>query len=85
MSKQGKGVAVDAPTAELPVVVIGDGPVGLAAAEWVEPAVPETGFSGGAGLFDEPDTTTPQEGAGCCAVPSTLQIGTGTPAARGGC
>ncbi|MCX4672895.1 NAD(P)-binding domain-containing protein [Streptomyces sp. NBC_01381] len=55
------------------------------AAERVELTLPETGVCGGAGLFDEPEAT-PSEGGGCCAAPSTLQIGTGAPAATsGGC
>ncbi|WP_328506758.1 FAD-dependent oxidoreductase [Streptomyces sp. NBC_00391] len=55
------------------------------AAERVELTLPETGVCGGAGLFDEPDNTE-QPGGGCCAAPSTLQIGIGTPATTsGGC
>ena len=55
------------------------------AAERVELTLPETGVCGGAGLFDEPDNTE-QSGGGCCAAPTTLQIGTGTLAtASGGC
>ncbi|MGW8362247.1 NAD(P)-binding domain-containing protein [Streptomyces wedmorensis] len=53
-------------------------------AERVELVLPETGVCGGAGLFDQPaDTGT--EGGGCCATPTTLQIGIGAPAAPGGC
>ncbi|MFC9543052.1 NAD(P)-binding domain-containing protein [Streptomyces sp. NPDC056956] len=52
------------------------------AAERVELTLPETGVCGGAGLFDEPDTT---QGGGCCAAPATLQIGVGAPATSGGC
>ncbi|MFF3336199.1 NAD(P)-binding domain-containing protein [Streptomyces sp. NPDC002888] len=60
------------------------------AAERVELTLPETGVCGGAGLFDEPESTEPesaeQSGGGCCAAPSTLQIGIGAPAATsGGC
>ncbi|WP_327728902.1 NAD(P)-binding domain-containing protein [Streptomyces sp. NBC_00487] len=55
------------------------------AAERVELTLPETGVCGGAGLFDEPDNVE-QSGGGCCAAPSTLQIGIGTPATTsGGC
>jgi len=35
------------------------------AAERVELTLPETGVCGGAGLFDEPETTTSQGGGGC--------------------
>ncbi|MCX4578890.1 NAD(P)-binding domain-containing protein [Streptomyces sp. NBC_01571] len=49
------------------------------AAERVELTLPETGVCGGAGLFDEPDNAE-QSGAGCCAAPTTLQIGIGAPA-----
>ncbi|MBJ6644884.1 hypothetical protein ACPCSQ_31440 [Streptomyces griseoincarnatus] len=45
----------------------------------------ETGVCGGAGLFDEPGTAQGDEGGGCCAAPATLRIGTGAPAASGGC
>jgi Pyridine nucleotide-disulphide oxidoreductase len=56
------------------------------AAERVELTLPETGVCGGAGLFDEPDATkADSEGGGCCAAPSTLQIGVGAPASSGGC
>lgn len=55
------------------------------AAERVELTLPETGVCGGAGLFDEPENAE-QAGGGCCAAPTTLQIGAGTPAtASGGC
>ncbi|MFF7387763.1 NAD(P)-binding domain-containing protein [Streptomyces scabiei] len=55
------------------------------AAERVELTLPETGVCGGAGLFDEPDNAE-QSGGGCCAAPSTLQIGIGAPASTsGGC
>ncbi|MFF1298385.1 MULTISPECIES: FAD-dependent oxidoreductase [unclassified Streptomyces] len=55
------------------------------AAERVELTLPETGVCGGAGLFDEPQNTE-QSGAGCCAAPTTLQIGTTAPTtASGGC
>ncbi|WP_338897029.1 NAD(P)-binding domain-containing protein [Streptomyces sp. TG1A-60] len=55
------------------------------AAERVELTLPETGVCGGAGLFDEPENAE-QSGGGCCAEPSTLQIGVGAPAtASGGC
>ncbi|MDX3587379.1 NAD(P)-binding domain-containing protein [Streptomyces europaeiscabiei] len=55
------------------------------AAERVELTLPETGVCGGAGLFDEPDNAE-QSGGGCCAAPSTLQIGIGAPAiTSGGC
>ncbi|MER6160352.1 NAD(P)-binding domain-containing protein [Streptomyces sp. NPDC001868] len=56
------------------------------AAERVELTLPETGVCGGAGLFDDPDAAQNSEGGGCCAAPSTLQIGIGAPAATsGGC
>jgi hypothetical protein len=56
------------------------------AAERIELTLPETGVCGGAGLFDEPDATkADSEGGGCCAAPSTLQIGVGAPASAGGC
>ncbi|MGW1616635.1 NAD(P)-binding domain-containing protein [Streptomyces sp. NPDC002285] len=55
------------------------------AAERVELTLPESGVCGGAGLFDEPETTV-QSGGGCCAAPTTLQIGIGAPAdTSGGC
>ncbi|MCL6738070.1 NAD(P)-binding domain-containing protein [Streptomyces neyagawaensis] len=54
------------------------------AAERVELTLPETGVCGGAGLFDEPDAAQGSEGGGCCAAPTTLQIGTGAPAATSG-
>ncbi|MGW0744574.1 FAD-dependent oxidoreductase [Streptomyces sp. NPDC002817] len=55
------------------------------AAERVELTLPETGVCGGAGLFDEPENAE-QSGGGCCATPTTLQIGTGAPASTtGGC
>ncbi|MFC8124805.1 FAD-dependent oxidoreductase [Streptomyces sp. NPDC057302] len=54
------------------------------AAERVELTLPETGVCGGAGLFDEPAVA--EESGGCCATPSTVQIGVGAPAATsGGC
>ncbi|MFD3840718.1 flavoprotein, partial [Streptomyces sp. NPDC058642] len=50
-----------------------------------ELTLPETGVCGGAGLFDEPENAE-QSGGGCCAAPTTLQIGTGAPASTsGGC
>ncbi|MFF3452734.1 NAD(P)-binding domain-containing protein [Streptomyces sp. NPDC002730] len=56
------------------------------AADRVELTLPETGVCGGAGLFDEPDSTKADaDGGGCCATPTTLQIGIGAPAASGGC
>ncbi|MGA5553415.1 FAD-dependent oxidoreductase [Streptomyces lavendulocolor] len=55
------------------------------AAERVELTLPETGVCGGAGLFDEPEAATAESGGGCCAAPATLTIGTGVPAASGGC
>ncbi|MEV6652251.1 NAD(P)-binding domain-containing protein [Streptomyces sp. NPDC051219] len=56
------------------------------AAERVELTLPETGVCGGAGLFDEPDAAnTDGDSGGCCATPSTIQIGIGAPAASGGC
>ncbi|MFF3688036.1 NAD(P)-binding domain-containing protein [Streptomyces sp. NPDC002187] len=56
------------------------------AAERVELTLPETGVCGGAGLFDEPDAGQAEgNGGGCCATPSTLQIGIGAPATSGGC
>ncbi|WP_329553630.1 NAD(P)-binding domain-containing protein [Streptomyces sp. NBC_00696] len=55
------------------------------AAERVELTLPDTGVCGGAGLFDEPENAE-QSGGGCCAAPSTLQIGIGAPVtATGGC
>ncbi|MFE5887853.1 NAD(P)-binding domain-containing protein [Streptomyces sp. NPDC056462] len=55
------------------------------AAERVELTLPETGVCGGAGLFDEPDAAQGGEVGGCCAAPTTLQIGVGAPASSGGC
>ncbi|MGW6316430.1 NAD(P)-binding domain-containing protein [Streptomyces sp. NPDC055099] len=59
------------------------------AAERVELTLPETGVCGGAGLFDEPEAAQEQgqkqDGGGCCAAPSTLQIGVGASASTGGC
>ncbi|MEJ8632570.1 FAD-dependent oxidoreductase [Streptomyces sp. MS2.AVA.5] len=58
----------------------------IEAADRVELTLPETGVCGGAGLFDEPDATkNDSEGGGCCATPTTLQIGIGAPPASGGC
>ncbi|MEV6757116.1 NAD(P)-binding domain-containing protein [Streptomyces sp. NPDC051214] len=54
------------------------------AAERVELTLPETGVCGGAGLFDEPAAAQEQDG-GCCAAPSTLQIGVGAPTSSGTC
>ncbi|MCW8379608.1 NAD(P)-binding domain-containing protein [Streptomyces justiciae] len=55
------------------------------AAERVELTLPETGVCGGAGLFDEPENAE-QSGGGCCATPTTLQIGIGAPTSTsGGC
>lgn len=54
------------------------------AAERVELTLPETGVCGGAGLFDQPDTTQ-DTGGGCCTAPATLQIGIGAPATTNGC
>ncbi|MGW4231215.1 NAD(P)-binding domain-containing protein [Streptomyces sp. NPDC004980] len=54
----------------------------LESADRVELTLPETGVCGGAGLFDEPETAAD---GGCCATPSTLQIGVGAPATSGGC
>ncbi|MGA6224331.1 NAD(P)-binding domain-containing protein [Streptomyces umbrinus] len=58
------------------------------AAERVELTLPETGVCGGAGLFDDsdPDSDAARsgEGGGCCAAPTTLQIGIGAPATSGG-
>jgi thioredoxin reductase len=48
------------------------------AAERVELTLPETGVCGGAGLFDEPENA--DQSGGCCAAPSTLQIGIAAPA-----
>ncbi|MFI5556520.1 NAD(P)-binding domain-containing protein [Streptomyces sp. NPDC051738] len=53
------------------------------AAERVELTLPETGVCGGAGLFDEPQNAE-QSGGGCCAAPTTLQIGIGAPATTSG-
>lgn len=55
------------------------------AAERVELTLPETGVCGGAGLFDEPGAAESETGGGCCATPTTLQIGVGAPASSGGC
>jgi thioredoxin reductase len=55
------------------------------AAERVELTLPETGVCGGAGLFDEPEAAQSSEGGGCCAAPTTLQIGIGAPVSTGGC
>ncbi|MFF2848851.1 NAD(P)-binding domain-containing protein [Streptomyces sp. NPDC058001] len=55
------------------------------AAERVELTLPETGVCGGAGLFDEPEPAAQSDGGGCCAAPTTLQIGTGAPVSSGGC
>ncbi|MET7889987.1 NAD(P)-binding domain-containing protein [Streptomyces mirabilis] len=55
------------------------------AAERVELTLPETGVCGGAGLFDDPDAAQSGEGGGCCAAPTTLQIGIGAPVSSGGC
>ncbi|GAB2721189.1 NAD(P)-binding domain-containing protein [Streptomyces bullii] len=56
------------------------------AAERVELTLPETGVCGGAGLYDDPNVAQGTEGGGCCGAPTTLQIGTGAPAASsGGC
>lgn len=53
------------------------------AAERVELTLPETGVCGGAGLFDKPEAGE-TSGGGCCAAPTTLQIGIGAPVATGG-
>lgn len=55
------------------------------AAERVELTLPETGVCGGAGLYDDPDAAQSGEGGGCCAAPTTLQIGIGAPTTSGGC
>ncbi|MFJ8550885.1 FAD-dependent oxidoreductase [Streptomyces sp. NPDC093676] len=55
------------------------------AAERVELTLPDSGVCGGAGLFDDPDAAQDSTGGGCCAAPSTLQIGIGAPASSGGC
>ncbi|MFI8236108.1 FAD-dependent oxidoreductase [Streptomyces sp. NPDC085866] len=55
------------------------------AAERVELTLPETGVCGGAGLFDDSEADQDGEGGGCCAAPSTLQIGVGALASSGGC
>ncbi|MFE4582335.1 NAD(P)-binding domain-containing protein [Streptomyces chartreusis] len=55
------------------------------AAERVELTLPESGVCGGAGLFDDPENAEESDG-GCCAAPTTLQIGVGAPTATsGGC
>ncbi|WP_326718842.1 NAD(P)-binding domain-containing protein [Streptomyces sp. NBC_00243] len=54
------------------------------AAERVELTLPDTGVCGGAGLFDEPESAE-QSGGGCCAAPTTLQIGIGAPVSSGSC
>jgi hypothetical protein len=56
---------------------------GQEADERVELALPETGVCGGAGLFDEPENTE-QSGGGCCAAPTTLEIGIGAPTPASG-
>ncbi|MBT2443444.1 NAD(P)-binding domain-containing protein [Streptomyces sp. ISL-36] len=48
------------------------------AAERVELTLPETGVCGGAGLFDQPEANEGAAG-GCCATPTTLQIGATAP------
>ncbi|WP_432044055.1 FAD-dependent oxidoreductase [Streptomyces cadmiisoli] len=57
------------------------------AAQRVELTLPETGVCGGAGLFDDPTADQTSDTKGCCAAPTTLQIGPNTPAAvtSGGC
>ncbi|GGJ66129.1 FAD-dependent oxidoreductase [Streptomyces brasiliensis] len=55
------------------------------AAERVELTLQETGVCGGAGLFDDPDAAQGSAGGGCCAAPTTLQIGIGAPVSSGGC
>ncbi|MBT2364499.1 NAD(P)-binding domain-containing protein [Streptomyces sp. ISL-10] len=57
----------------------------LEAADRVELTLPETGVCGGAGLFDQPAAAQAESGGGCCATPSTLQIGVGAPVSSGGC
>ncbi|SEG70127.1 Pyridine nucleotide-disulphide oxidoreductase [Actinacidiphila yanglinensis] len=54
----------------------------LDSADRVELTLPETGVCGGSGLFDDPRS---EQAGGCCAAPSVLQIGTGTPVSTGGC
>jgi len=55
------------------------------AAKRVELTLPESGVCGGAGLFEEPENAE-QSGGGCCAAPTTLQIGIGAPVTTsGGC
>ncbi|MFE0653953.1 NAD(P)-binding domain-containing protein [Streptomyces sp. NPDC059534] len=50
-------------------------------AERVELVLPETGVCGGAGLFDQPETSEAADGGGCCApTPALIQLGTATPA-----
>ncbi|MFG3024826.1 FAD-dependent oxidoreductase [Streptomyces sp. NPDC048254] len=55
------------------------------AAERVELTLPETGVCSGGGLLDETAPVQSGDGGGCCAAPSTLQIGIGAPASSGGC
>ncbi|MFJ2825790.1 FAD-dependent oxidoreductase [Streptomyces toxytricini] len=55
------------------------------AAERVELTLPETGVCGGAGLFDQPETTEQEQSGGCCAAPATLTIGTPATVSSGGC
>ncbi|WP_024759820.1 NAD(P)-binding domain-containing protein [Streptomyces exfoliatus] len=51
-------------------------------AERVELVLPETGVCGGAGLFDQPETSEAADGGGgCCAPePALIQLGTAAPA-----
>lgn len=45
------------------------------AAARVELELPDTGVCGGAGVFDDPDTSADSGGGGCCApAPATVQI-----------
>ncbi|MFG2821473.1 NAD(P)-binding domain-containing protein [Kitasatospora sp. NPDC048365] len=56
----------------------------LEAAARVELTLPETGVCGGAGLYDQPDTT--QNGGGCCSAPAAPPLLTlGAPATGGSC
>ncbi|MFD8210668.1 NAD(P)-binding domain-containing protein [Streptomyces sp. NPDC059695] len=50
------------------------------AAERVELVLPETGVCGGAGLFDQPETSEAADGGCCAPTPTLIQLGTSAPA-----
>ncbi|MFB7411399.1 NAD(P)-binding domain-containing protein [Streptomyces sp. NPDC056202] len=50
------------------------------AAERVELVLPETGVCGGAGLFDQPETSDAADGGCCAPTPALIQLGTSAPA-----